>query len=398
MVFHFHKIFILTIISFLFSNAIYSQTYYDYPVNIPIGGYRFDSTSYEIAKIIDQRDNKEFIGTVYHPVTKVEYLLRTRKGVEKTFKRIFRRAFEGTVTGDRQVLASIKHLELDENENNKSAKKGRDLRMGISVDYYEIDGEDLHFIRNDIAEDSGIFRFKSFPFNDFLYDFFDKSLREVDKYIKENPKAKSETKGSMTENTHSNIENQIREEKQPSLKNGEQFTNLDQIPQKIERPEFHSALAFERFYGNNANGGRFRYFGYLDTWNNNGWTGCGSFTVEIINLNDNPKNEQNIELLVDYSYLALGLGTMKSISNIIKLELGIQLGFGTENYVPSLSIGSRVESSNNFFAGFLNQRVHFVVGRGLGLVFTLGTHQSFFSGTDFLPSDIGYSVGGAIKF
>ena len=394
----FQRIIITIAVSLSSIFSIQGQVMVDYPVSIPTWGYRLDSTSYQITKIIDQRVNKEYIGIVYHHIFKTEEYLRTKKGIEKTFKKIFKRAFQGAEVGEREVLASIKFLKFEENEMNKFAKKGRDLNMGISVDYYEIIGEDLVFIRNDSASQSGIFNFQKHPFNDFLYSFFDTSLASVEEYMRNNPRIKSLQTTDSTDLLEEKNDTVSSTESDPSTIDNAQLTSLDQVPEKEERFEFHNAFVFERFYGNRGNGGRFRYIAYTDKWDNNEWSACASFDMEILNLNSKPIYGENKRLTVDYTYFALGLGTMKSLNNYLKLEFGFRIGYGSEYYITSITPRGVEDTENKFFAGFLNQRLHFALGKGFGILLSVGTYQSGFNGTDFLPSDIGFSFGGGIKF
>ncbi|MBL4708564.1 MAG: hypothetical protein JKY48_09030 [Flavobacteriales bacterium] len=165
---------------------------------------------------------------------------------------------------------------------------------------------------------------------------------------------------------------------------------MDSLPKEINRPKYHHLITFKRPKGTNANGFRLRYTGFSRDWNDFDWKPTLSTEIEFFSL-----NKEFSDFSPFYSYIAIGLGTIKPLNNYFFLDLNVKVGFGSE----SIDRGLFVEQERNSIIGlFLTQRIHFIIGQKFGLVLSAGIYENFFSGAEYLNSDLGVLIGGGLKF
>ena len=357
-------------------------------VKMKPGGFNFDSTTYKIIKVIDQRKNQQGIGTVYGGILNLGFPAVVKKGVEKSYTKFFYKGFKNSKTGDKQLVVAFRDLVYT--HDNLEAKKQKKIRLEIEIDYYENKDGKLSFIFTDKNSKIIDSKFDQKQLSKYSYAFFKSSLTKVDEMLKSKkteeittpePAIVSEESGADTIAEIAYTAPEI-----PT----DQLQSLDSLPEQNTRPKTHHLITFERFEGSNTNGFRLRYVSFAREWNNFDWKGAMSVDVEVFNLN---KQVQNFNLY--YSYFALGGGGIKPLNNYIFVDLNAKIAIGSE----IIDRGIFVEQERNTFVGILlNQRVHFILGKGFGVVLTAGIYENFFGGAQYINADFGLLVGGGIKF
>ena len=370
------------------TETVSSQQVIPIPIKMKAGGFHFDSTSFNIFKVIDQRANQQEIGTVYGGILNLGFTTVVKRGVEKTYSKFFYKGLKNTKTGDKQLVIAFRDLVYT--HDNLEAKKRKEIRLEIAIDYYENKDGKLSFIFTDKNSKIINEKFYQKQLSKYSYDFFKKSLNKVDAKIKSEINEEIGTPFTPALIDNSNTDTIAAQADVAHNGPTDQLQSLDSLPEQNTRPKSHHLVTFESFKGSNAYGYRLRYVGFARDWNYFNWKGALSVDIEVFSLNKEVPGAN-----VYYSYFALVVGAVKPFNNYLFLDLNAKIAIWSE----IIDLGIFVEQERNTFIGLLlNQRIHLILGEGFGVVLTAGMYENFFGGAQFINADLCFLVGGGIKF
>ena len=381
-----HVILLSFILFISFANA---QQIIPIQVKMKGGGFSLDSTSFSIVQTIDQRKNQEGIGTVYGGILNMGFPAIVKKGVEDAYGRFFYKGLKNTVKGEKQLVISFKDLVYT--HDDLEAKKDKKIRLEIEIDYYENNSGKLIFLFTDKNSTIINSKYNQKQLSNYSYTFFKSSLKKVDLFLTSEKYKQKVTPKPQTFSVENNSSDSLNNTKIiQSNKPKDQLSSLDSLPEQFTRPKNHHLITFEKFEGSNTSGFRFRYTGFAREWDDFTWKPALSIDIEGFRLN---KDVGNFNIY--YSYFALGIGAIKPLNNYFFLDLNAKIAIGNEIIDGGLFVE---QERNTMFGILLTQRIHFMVGKGAGLVLTGGIYQNLFSGAQYLSGDVGVLFGGGIKF
>lgn len=356
----------------------------------PIGVYRFDSLSYTIIDVVDMQDSNSVLGELYIGMLNHHVLWYVKDGISKCFMKYFKKSLRYVECGDRKIVVAFRKYSLNEKEENLGVRGGRLRNYEIEVEYYESTEDDLVYLYTDHRKVDSLSNNSRYNIQKFTSGFFKTSLPGLDQFLKNNP--------NVDEKAVESFAMQEKNDGFSSINYDTNSTKLELNYVKIEPkgiPKVHFITGFERFAGTNANGFRLRYFGFQREWDSLKWVGIFSIDIEGTILNRSFGNADEI-YDVDYSYFALGFGAVKPLNNYFFMELSAKVAFGREKiYFDPFY---RRSKTNPLIGAQLNQRIHFMLGKGFGLILSAGMYENFYPTTEFLKTDFGFSFGGGIKF
>ncbi len=375
--------------------STFAQSLVDIKLKVKYPSFRNDTFNFKIIEVVDQRENKETLGSLYLGPFRAECPVTLKRGLPIEFYKYFSKAQKQSTVGKREVVVAFNEVVYNENKANiRRRGKGKEITLGISLDYYEVNDDKLTFLFNDKEEKVDFLKIDPPPVNRFLIKFFKSSFKKLNSYLENNPPIESskqlDNKIILEEKDTSKINDEEKELIEQIPQKERRLTSMTQIPTDVEVTRTQSVATIERFKGNSANGYRFRYQVFRRKWDDFNWVPSLSMEGEGLTLNNQPQN-----LNVSYGYFAFGIGALKPLNNYFYLDLGMKVGFGQESIEKSIFIESEI---NSLFGFFVTQRINFMVGKGFGLVLTVGTYQNFFTGTEYLTRDIGFIFGSGLKF
>jgi len=359
----------------------------------------YDTLNFEFVQFVDDRENKNYVASYYRGLFETPIILRPKRDLEFQLNLYLTRSLHYTKKDtSNKVLALIKKFMVRENEDSIIPGAKAELKMEAEIDYYLKNGKQLAFIDKISKTIDTIVKVNKYDIADFNKAYFEEAIPALDKKIGQ---LKSNNVISSINEESKEIEginkNPLKDDDSNEANNSNSTTlqTIEELPEKEELNRLNFGFGFERFSGTNANGFRLRFISYDWKFGSKDWIPLFAFDTEFMQLNESVFDEKNSEIFVDYSYFALGLGTLKPLTNYFFLELQIKLGGGREieDYGPFEQV-----RTNGYFGFFLNQRMHFILGKRFGIFLSGGTYQNFYSGTNYLKSDFGVSFGGGIKF
>ncbi|MBL4708900.1 MAG: hypothetical protein JKY48_10735, partial [Flavobacteriales bacterium] len=137
----------LFIIAVLITSVAKSQQYIPIKVKMPATGFSFDTTSFQIVKVIDQRRNQLDVGFVFVGILDLAYPAIINNGVKITYKKFFEKGMKNTVKGKKELVISFRDLVYAHDE--VEVKKRKEIQLGIKVDYYENRNGNLTYLFTD---------------------------------------------------------------------------------------------------------------------------------------------------------------------------------------------------------------------------------------------------------
>lgn len=364
------------------------------PVPIqPKKAFKYESLNYKIVDVVDMQDNNSVLGEIYFGMLNHHVLYTIENGISENFMEYFYKALKSTKLGNREIVVAFKKLSINEKKENLGMRGGRLRNYEIEVEYYESVNQKLSYLYTDHQKIDSLSNARDFNIFKFCDNFFKVSLLRLNDFLEANPVIEEASIEGQDQLSQKNIvdstaSSYVIDTTSEKLKAG-------YVKKEVKAPpRIHHLVSFEKFEGVTAYGLRFRYNVFSREWDSLNWVGMFSMDVEATALNED-FDENSLINYVDYGYFAFGLAALKPLNNFFFLELGAKLALGKENIHLKSFYNAK---SNTLFGIQLQQRIHFLLGKGFGLVLSVGTYENFYPTTVFLKSDFGISFGGGIKF
>lgn len=159
----------------------YDQVIYQ-EFKMPFYGLKLESSSFQVNGIIDDRENTLQIGEIYYQ-DRGKIIVQVTDELPAIFNSYFDQAMRLTKIGNEKVIISFTSLYISENEPNNYITKKKPRHFKIAVNYYLEKEKDTLLLWHDQLEIDTLIREKKYTLDDFTYDFFYQSFRDLNKYI-----------------------------------------------------------------------------------------------------------------------------------------------------------------------------------------------------------------------
>lgn len=180
----FKKYFLLLIFyhtSLYISAQDYEQILYQ-EFKMPLYGLKLDTSSFQISGVIDNRKHILQIGEIYYQ-DRGKVILQVTDELPVVFNPYFDRAMKLAKIGKKKVIVAFTNLYISENEPNDYLTKKKSRHFEIAVNYYLEKDKDTFLLWHDKLEIDTLIREKKYTLDDFTYNFFYQSFRDLNKYI-----------------------------------------------------------------------------------------------------------------------------------------------------------------------------------------------------------------------
>ena len=149
---------------------------------MPLYGLKLDTSSFQISGVIDNRKHILQIGEIYYQ-DRGKVILQVTDELPAVFNPYFDRAMKLAKIGKKKVIVAFTNLYISENEPNDYLTKKKSRHFEIAVNYYLEKDKDTFLLWHDKLEIDTLIREKKYTLDDFTYNFFYQSFRDLNKYI-----------------------------------------------------------------------------------------------------------------------------------------------------------------------------------------------------------------------